>query len=79
MLPQLTVSYEVPQILTPVSSVSIVGLCGSYSFLEDSRNLSKVWSFSFQALKPFLEGLLLRGLEKFAEFAKEYQVDSQKA
>nr|XP_010914696.1 uncharacterized protein LOC105040021 isoform X1 [Elaeis guineensis] len=42
---QLTVSYEVPEILIPVAS----------------------------ALKPFLEGLLARGLERFAIFAKEYQ------
>ncbi|KAG1326128.1 hypothetical protein COCNU_01G000620 [Cocos nucifera] len=42
---QLTVSYEVPEILIPVAS----------------------------ALKPFLEGLLARGLERFAIVAKEYQ------
>ncbi|KAK1295400.1 hypothetical protein QJS10_CPA16g01733 [Acorus calamus] len=42
---QLTVSYEVPQILTPVAS----------------------------ALKPFLSGLLLRGLERFSVYAKESQ------
>ncbi|WVZ71327.1 hypothetical protein U9M48_019921 [Paspalum notatum var. saurae] len=40
---QLTVAYEVPEILAPVAS----------------------------ALKPFLEGLLLKGLESFATFAKE--------
>ncbi|KAJ1283622.1 hypothetical protein BS78_03G143900 [Paspalum vaginatum] len=40
---QLTVAYEVPEILAPVAS----------------------------ALKPFLEGLLLKGLERFATFAKE--------
>ncbi|XP_057963590.1 uncharacterized protein LOC131154832 isoform X2 [Malania oleifera] len=39
---ELTVSYEVPQILVPVAS----------------------------ALQPFLEGLLARGLERFAKFAK---------
>ncbi|KAF8387623.1 hypothetical protein HHK36_026276 [Tetracentron sinense] len=39
---ELTVSYEVPQILSPVAS----------------------------ALQPFLEGLLLRGLERFAKYAK---------
>ncbi|KAK7269571.1 hypothetical protein RIF29_22303 [Crotalaria pallida] len=42
---ELTVSYEVPQILAPVAS----------------------------ALKPFLEGLLERGLERFARFAKSYK------
>ncbi|XP_020228905.1 uncharacterized protein LOC109809899 isoform X1 [Cajanus cajan] len=41
---ELTVSYEVPQILAPVAS----------------------------ALQPFLEGLLRRGLERFATFAKSY-------
>ncbi|KAG5150337.1 hypothetical protein JHK84_026809 [Glycine max] len=41
---QLTVSYEVPQLLAPVAS----------------------------ALQPFLEGLLQRGLERFAKFAKSY-------
>ncbi|KAF3437724.1 hypothetical protein FNV43_RR20480 [Rhamnella rubrinervis] len=39
---ELTVSYEVPQLLAPVAS----------------------------ALQPFLEGLLVRGLERFATFAK---------
>ncbi|XXG80419.1 hypothetical protein AAC387_Pa09g1288 [Persea americana] len=42
---ELTVSYEVPQILSPVAS----------------------------ALRPFLEGLLLGGLERFAKVAKDYQ------
>ncbi|CAJ1969625.1 unnamed protein product [Sphenostylis stenocarpa] len=41
---ELTVSYEVPQILAPVAS----------------------------ALQPFLQGLLQRGLERFATFAKSY-------
>ncbi|KAK7356277.1 hypothetical protein VNO80_15545 [Phaseolus coccineus] len=41
---ELTVSYEVPQLLAPVAS----------------------------ALQPFLEGLLQRGLERFATFAKSY-------
>ncbi|XP_073223611.1 uncharacterized protein [Cicer arietinum] len=41
---ELTVSYEVPQLLAPVAS----------------------------ALRPFLEGLLQRGLERFAKFAKSY-------
>ncbi|KAI4301557.1 hypothetical protein L6164_034824 [Bauhinia variegata] len=41
---ELTVSYEVPQLLTPVAS----------------------------ALQPFLEGLLRRGLERFATVAKSY-------
>ncbi|KAH1058176.1 hypothetical protein AAZX31_02G009000 [Glycine max] len=41
---ELTVSYEVPQLLAPVAS----------------------------ALQPFLEGLLTRGLERFATFAKSY-------
>ncbi|CAL4956878.1 unnamed protein product [Urochloa decumbens] len=40
---QLTVAYEIPEILAPVGS----------------------------ALKPFMEGLLLKGLESFAAFAKE--------
>ncbi|KAE8766726.1 cyclase/dehydrase [Hordeum vulgare] len=40
---QLTVAYEVPEILNPVAS----------------------------ALKPFLEGLLFNGLERFVTFAKE--------
>ncbi|OEL30457.1 hypothetical protein BAE44_0008525, partial [Dichanthelium oligosanthes] len=40
---QLTVSYEIPEILSPVGS----------------------------ALKPFMEGLLLKGLESFAAYAKE--------
>ncbi|RLM93029.1 hypothetical protein C2845_PM08G11940 [Panicum miliaceum] len=40
---QLTVAYEIPEILAPVGS----------------------------ALKPFMEGLLLKGLERFAKFAKE--------
>ncbi|KAL0903210.1 hypothetical protein M5K25_027570 [Dendrobium thyrsiflorum] len=42
---ELTVSYEVPEILSPIAT----------------------------ALKPFVEGLLLRGLNRFAEFAREYQ------
>ncbi|KAG0487738.1 hypothetical protein HPP92_009833 [Vanilla planifolia] len=42
---ELTVSYEVPQVLAPVAS----------------------------ALKPFLENLLLRGLDSFVTFAREYQ------
>ncbi|WOL16416.1 hypothetical protein Cni_G25203 [Canna indica] len=42
---QLTVSYEIPEILIPVAS----------------------------ALKPFLEGLLAQGLQRFAVVAKEYQ------
>ncbi|KAI3891734.1 hypothetical protein MKW92_000574 [Papaver armeniacum] len=41
---ELTVSYEIPQILTPVSS----------------------------ALKPLLENLLVRGLERFTKVAKTY-------
>ncbi|CDP17019.1 unnamed protein product [Coffea canephora] len=41
---ELTVSYEVPQLLIPVAS----------------------------ALQPVLESLLVRGLERFAKFAKEY-------
>ncbi|XP_057461535.1 uncharacterized protein LOC130751851 [Actinidia eriantha] len=45
---ELTVSYEVPQILFPVAS----------------------------ALQPFLESLLVRGLERFANFAKSYSSDS---
>ncbi|TVU21087.1 hypothetical protein EJB05_30701 [Eragrostis curvula] len=40
---QLTVSYEIPEILAPVAS----------------------------ALKPFMESLLLKGLERFAVYAKE--------
>jgi hypothetical protein len=28
-----------------------------------------------QALKPFLEGLLQRGLERFASFAKSYEAE----
>ncbi|KAL5547145.1 hypothetical protein UlMin_006832 [Ulmus minor] len=44
---ELTVSYEVPQLLTPVAS----------------------------ALQPFLEGLLQRGLERFATFVKTYSQD----
>ncbi|KAF8692502.1 hypothetical protein HU200_039602 [Digitaria exilis] len=40
---QLTVEYEIPEILAPVGS----------------------------ALKPFMEGLLLKGLESFAAYAKE--------
>uniref|UniRef100_J3KZE1 Coenzyme Q-binding protein COQ10 START domain-containing protein n=1 Tax=Oryza brachyantha TaxID=4533 RepID=J3KZE1_ORYBR len=40
---QLTVAYEVPEILAPVAS----------------------------ALKPFLEGLLMNGLERFATYARE--------
>ncbi|KAM0909471.1 hypothetical protein ACQ4PT_014795 [Festuca glaucescens] len=40
---QLTVAYEVPEILTPVAS----------------------------ALKPFLEGLLFNGLERFVAYAKQ--------
>ncbi|KAF8039755.1 hypothetical protein BT93_B2081 [Corymbia citriodora subsp. variegata] len=43
-LVELTVSYEVPQLLVPVAS----------------------------ALKPFLESLLRRGLERFAVLAKSY-------
>ncbi|KAJ3669598.1 hypothetical protein LUZ60_011548 [Juncus effusus] len=42
---QLTVSYEIPQVLAPVAS----------------------------ALKPFLEGLLSNGLERFAKVAKNYE------
>ncbi|KAL5068984.1 hypothetical protein RYX36_019871 [Vicia faba] len=42
---KLTVSYEVPQLLSPVAS----------------------------ALQPFLESLLQRGLERFANLAKSYK------
>ncbi|KAL2535210.1 uncharacterized protein Fot_16601 [Forsythia ovata] len=45
---ELTVSYEVPQLLVPVAS----------------------------ALNPFLESLLIRGLELFAKFAKSYPAES---
>lgn len=45
---ELTVSYEVPQLLLPVAS----------------------------ALQPFLESLLVRGLEKFAKVARSYSTDS---
>ncbi|XP_021769976.1 uncharacterized protein LOC110734226 [Chenopodium quinoa] len=45
---ELTVSYEVPQLLSPVAS----------------------------ALQPFLESLLLRGLERFTNFAKNSQIES---
>ncbi|XP_021768651.1 uncharacterized protein LOC110732968 isoform X2 [Chenopodium quinoa] len=45
---ELTVSYEVPQLLSPVAS----------------------------ALQPFLESLLLRGLERFTNFAKNSQLES---
>uniref|UniRef100_M8ASF4 Coenzyme Q-binding protein COQ10 START domain-containing protein n=1 Tax=Aegilops tauschii TaxID=37682 RepID=M8ASF4_AEGTA len=48
---QLTVAYEVPEILTPVAS----------------------------ALKPFLEGLLFNGLERFVAFAKERYIDVKTA
>ncbi|XP_050237228.1 uncharacterized protein LOC126686955 [Mercurialis annua] len=44
---ELTVSYEVPQLLVPVAS----------------------------ALKPFLEGLLKNGLERFATFARSSKAD----
>ncbi|XP_028089028.1 uncharacterized protein LOC114289483 isoform X1 [Camellia sinensis] len=44
---ELTVSYEVPQILVPVAS----------------------------ALRPFLESLLARGLERFKELVKSYSTD----
>ncbi|KAK1420441.1 hypothetical protein QVD17_22041 [Tagetes erecta] len=47
-LVELTVSYEVPQLLSPVASL----------------------------LQPFLQNLLGRGLEMFANFAKTYQTDS---
>ncbi|CAM8930285.1 unnamed protein product [Rhodiola kirilowii] len=47
-LVELTVSYEVPTILTPVAS----------------------------ALKPLLENLLMRGLQRFSNFAKNYQNQS---
>ncbi|XP_059311767.1 uncharacterized protein LOC132063303 [Lycium ferocissimum] len=47
---ELTVSYEVPQLLVPVAS----------------------------ALKPLLENLLERGLERFARFAKSYSADTPK-
>ncbi|XP_074585078.1 uncharacterized protein LOC141840887 [Curcuma longa] len=42
---QLTVSYEIPEILIPVAA----------------------------ALKPFMEGLLAQGLQRFSVVAKEYQ------
>ncbi|CAO2826682.1 unnamed protein product [Amaranthus hypochondriacus] len=45
---ELSVSYEVPQLLAPVAS----------------------------ALQPFLESLLLRGLERFSKFAKSRQPKS---
>nr|GMD70867.1 Coenzyme Q-binding protein COQ10, START domain containing protein [Ipomoea batatas] len=46
---ELTVSYEVPPLLTPVAS----------------------------ALQPFLESLLVRGLERFAKFAKGHAAAQQ--
>ncbi|EXB44435.1 hypothetical protein L484_013853 [Morus notabilis] len=54
---ELTVSYEVPQILTPVASVSILILILVLKL----------------ALQPFLESLLRRGLERFATFVKSYK------
>ncbi|GAB2254493.1 hypothetical protein Droror1_Dr00022302 [Drosera rotundifolia] len=47
---ELTVSYELPQVLVPVAS----------------------------ALQPFLEGLLVQSLERFAEFAKSSEPDFKK-
>lgn len=48
---ELTVSYEVPDILTPVAT----------------------------ALKPFTEGLLLRGLERFVTVAKNYKKEAPRS
>lgn len=48
---ELTISYEVPEILIPVAT----------------------------ALKPFTEGLLLRGLESFAAVVKNYRKEAPKS
>jgi ribosome-associated toxin RatA of RatAB toxin-antitoxin module len=71
---QLTVAYEIPEILAPVGSVSgisthltLVSLF--HQLLQILRLINQI--VIHQALKPFMEGLLLKGLERFAAFAKE--------
>ncbi|KAK4372407.1 hypothetical protein RND71_007791 [Anisodus tanguticus] len=66
---ELTVSYEVPQLLVPVASVST---------LTHTLEVVIHIRFSLKALKPFLENLLDRGLERFARFAKSYSADMPK-
>lgn len=46
-------------------------------FELESLDLMDIFYFlPVQALQPFLESLLVRGLERFAKFAKEYSRDS---
>lgn len=66
--------YEIPEILAPVGSVS--GIPTQYMFVASFQQLLQILEFIdltivHQALKPFLEGLLLKGLESFAAYAKE--------
>jgi hypothetical protein len=68
------VAYEIPEILAPVGSVSgisthlmLVSLF--HQLLQILRLINQI--VIHQALKPFMEGLLLKGLERFAAFAKE--------
>ncbi|GMQ00462.1 hypothetical protein CsSME_00047549 [Camellia sinensis var. sinensis] len=56
----LTVSYEVPQLLVPLASVSTPTHC------------------KWHVVNPFTESLLLRGLERFAKFAKSYPTNSKR-
>ena len=67
-------AYEIPEILAPVGSVS--GISTHRMLVAIFQQLLQILKLInliviHQALKPFMEGLLLKGLERFAAFAKE--------
>ena len=67
-------AYEIPEILAPVGSVS--GISTHRMLVAIFQQLLQILKLTnliviHQALKPFMEGLLLKGLERFAAFAKE--------
>ncbi|CAL5433671.1 unnamed protein product [Camellia sinensis] len=74
----LTVSYEVPQLLVPLASVSTPTHCKWHvEQLSLNRN-EKGNGYDGMVLNPFTESLLLRGLERFAKFAKSYPTNSKR-
>lgn len=67
---QLTVSYEIPEILIPVATVCITNLDKIRNVHVNISLTMKI--IDMQAIKPFLEGLLAQGLQRFSVVAKEY-------
>ena len=72
---QLTFAYEVPLLLVPFATVSILySIVSIFDDLESEStqlNVSNLWSFVFgQALQPLMQGMIKDSLELFAEIAK---------